>query len=76
MATSGSPASFDRVLASRFGVHALELIARGDFGKMVALRKAEVAALPIHQAVARLNTVDPSGDLVATAEALGISLGR
>lgn len=72
----GSPASFDRVLASRFGVHALELIARGDFGKMVALRKAEVAALPIHQAVARLNTVDPGGDLVATAEALGISLGR
>lgn len=72
----GSPASFDRVLASRFGVHALGLIARGEFGKMVALRKAEVVAIPIRQAIAKLNAIDPSGDLAATAEALGISLGR
>lgn len=72
----GSPASFDRVLASRFGVHALRLIARGEFGKMVALRKAEVVAIPIQQAVAKLHAIDPNGDLAATAEALGISLGR
>lgn len=72
----GSPAAFDRVLASRFGVHALELIARGEFGKMIALRKAEVVAIPIQEAVAKLNTADPNGDLASTAEALGISLGR
>lgn len=72
----GSPNSFDRVLASRFGVHALELVAAGDFGKMVAFREAEVRAVPLADAIARLNTVDPDGDLTSTAEALGISLGR
>lgn len=72
----GSPASFDRVLASRFGVHAVGLVATGDFGMMVALRKAEVEAVPIELAVGKLNIVDPGGDLVRTAESLGISLGR
>lgn len=72
----GSPASSDRVLASRFGVHALGLIAKREFGKMVALRKAGVESIPIEQAIAKLNTVDPSGDLASTAEALGISLGK
>lgn len=72
----GSPNSFDRVLASRFGGHALGLIAGREFGKMVVFRQAEVRAIPIQDAVARLNTVDPNGDLVATAEALEISLGR
>ncbi|TAK02260.1 6-phosphofructokinase [bacterium] len=72
----GSPSSFDRVLASRFGVHALELIVRREFGKMVALREAEVAAITIQQAIAKLHTVDPNGDLASTAEALGISLGK
>jgi phosphofructokinase-like protein len=72
----GSPTSFDRVLASRFGVHALRLIARGEFGRMVASRNGEVVAIPIEAAVAKLNLVDPDGDLASTAEALGISLGR
>ena len=70
------PISFDRVLASRFGVHALRLIVQHDFGKMVAFHKAEVESIPIQQAIARLNLVDPDGDLASTAEALGISLGR
>ena len=72
----GSPTSFDRVLASRFGVRALGLIVQRDFGKMVAFHKAEVESIPIQQAVAKLNLVDPNGDLALTAEALGISLGR
>ncbi len=72
----GSPISFDRVLASRFGVHALGLILQRDFGKMVAFRKAEVISIPIREATAGLNLVDPNGDLALTAEALGISLGR
>ncbi|MBI2991229.1 MAG: 6-phosphofructokinase, partial [Deltaproteobacteria bacterium] len=72
----GSPASFDRVLASRFGVHAVRLAAAGEFGKMVALRKNEVEAIPIEEAVGKLNVVDPGGDLVRTAESLGVSLGR
>jgi 6-phosphofructokinase 1 len=57
-------------------VHALRLIVRGDFGKMVALHKGEVVSVPIEKAVERLNLVDPNGDLASTAEELGISLGR
>ena len=72
----GSPSSFDRVLASRFGVRALELIARGQFGRMVTYRQAELSTVPIQEVAGKTNTVDPAGDLVATAEALGISLGR
>ncbi len=54
----------------------LGLIVRREFGKMLALREAEVAAITIQQAIAKLHTVDPNGDLASTAEALGISLGR
>jgi 6-phosphofructokinase 1 len=72
----GSPCSFDRILSSRFGVHAIRLIERGEFGKMVALNGRSVVAIDIDQAVAQLNLVDPEGDLVVAAEELGISLGR
>jgi 6-phosphofructokinase 1 len=72
----GSPTPFDRILGSRFGVKAVELIAQGDFGHMVALRGRCVAAVPIAEAVDALNLVDPDGELVGTAEALGIVLGR
>lgn len=72
----GSPTPFDRILGSRFGVKAVELIAQGDFGHMVALRGRCVAAVPIAEAVGSLNLVDPDGELVRTAEELGIVLGR
>jgi len=72
----GSPTSFDRVLASRFGVKAVELIERGAFGRMVALKGQQVVDVEIARAVSRLNLVDPDGELVTTAEALGIMVGR
>jgi 6-phosphofructokinase 1 len=72
----GTPSSFDRVLATRFGVKAVELIDRGDYGKMVALKGGNVVAVDIACAVSELNLVDPGGELVATAEALGIMVGR
>ncbi|MBI3075723.1 MAG: 6-phosphofructokinase [Deltaproteobacteria bacterium] len=72
----GSPLSFDRILASRFGVAAVELVAREAFGQMVALRGREVRSIPLSEAVATPKLVDPQGELVRTAEALGISFGR
>ncbi len=71
----GSPTTFDRVLCSMFGAVALELIAAGDFGKMVAFTGQEVGAVKIADAVGRLKTVPPEGGLARTARALGISLG-
>jgi 6-phosphofructokinase 1 len=71
----GSPTPFDRVLCSAFGAHAVELIAAGDFGKMVAWVGTGVVGIDIGQAVGRLKTVPPDGNLARTARALGISLG-
>ena len=71
----GSPTTFDRALCSMFGAVAVELIARGDFGKMVAFTGDQVGAIPIQQAVGQLKTVPPDGGLTRTARALGISLG-
>jgi 6-phosphofructokinase 1 len=71
----GSPIAFDRILASRFGKAAADLLARGDFGKMVALRGDEVVAVPIKDAVSRMKYVDPEGEIVSAARSLGISFG-
>ena len=62
----GTPTAFDRVLATRFGVAALDCVHDGDFGKMVALQGGQIVRVPLSEAVAELKTVDP--DLVAVAE--------
>lgn len=72
----GSPCPFDRILGSRFGVRAVDLIANGEYASMVALRSRAIVAVPLSEAIGSLNTVDPHGELVATAEALGIYMGR
>src|SRR5207247_761256 len=71
----GSPTTFDRALCSMFGATAVELVAAGEFGKMVAFTGLQVGAIKISDAVGRLKTVRPDGNLVRTARALGISLG-
>jgi 6-phosphofructokinase 1 len=71
----GSPIPYDRVLATRFGKVAADLIAKGDFGKMVALRGDSIVAVAIRDAVSNPKYVDPKGELVATARSLGISFG-
>jgi len=72
----GTPSPFDRILASRFGVRAVDLIAQGKYGRMVALKGRAVIDVEISSAVDSLNLVDPDGELVTAAEALGIAFGR
>jgi 6-phosphofructokinase 1 len=72
----GSPSTFDRCLGSRFGIKALELVARGEFGSMVALKGRKIVSVPITKAVRKLNLIDPDGELARCAEELGIMLGR
>lgn len=55
----GTPSAFDRWLATRFGLHAIEAVRDGDFGKMVALRGTDIVRVPIAHATAKLKTVDP-----------------
>jgi phosphofructokinase-like protein len=71
----GSPTPFDRVLATRFGVAAVDLIAKGDFGKMVCLRSQRIETVEFAKAIGRLKTVKPHGELVAAARAIGICFG-
>src|SRR5579863_6073848 len=71
----GSPSPFDRVLATRFGVAAVDLIAEGGFGKMVALRCSQVVAVDVAEAIGHLKSVQPEGQLVRTARAIGIGFG-
>src|SRR6266705_958589 len=71
----GSPSPFDRILSTRFGVAAVDLIAQGGFGKMVCLRQARVQTVDIAAAVGAMKSVDPKGELVLAAKSIGISFG-
>ena len=71
----GSPTTFDRALCSMFGATAVELVAAGDFGKMVAFTGPQVGAIKISEAIGKLKAVQPDGNLARTARALGICLG-
>jgi ATP-dependent phosphofructokinase / diphosphate-dependent phosphofructokinase len=71
----GSPSAFDRVLATRYGIAAVDLVAKQDFGKMVALRNGQIVGVSIADAVSAPNLVDPKGELVAQARAIGICFG-
>ncbi|MBV1852515.1 6-phosphofructokinase [Catellatospora tritici] len=55
----GTPTAFDRVLATRFGLHAIDAVHEGDFGKMVALRGTEIVRVPLIEATRELKTVPP-----------------
>ena len=54
----GTPTAFDRVLGTRFGVHAADMVARGEWGKMAALRGNAILSIPLAEATAKLKTVD------------------
>jgi ATP-dependent phosphofructokinase / diphosphate-dependent phosphofructokinase len=62
----GTPTAYDRVLATRFGIAAIDAVDEGDFGKMVALKGAGVERVDLNDAVARPKTLDPA--LYETAE--------
>jgi len=55
----GTPTAFDRVLATRFGVHAVRAVTDGAFGSMVALRGTEIIRVPLAEAVTELKLVPP-----------------
>jgi 6-phosphofructokinase 1 len=71
----GMPTPRDRLMASVFGVHAVDLVARGAFDRMVAWSSRKVVDVPLAEAVAGYRAVDPDGALVHTARGLGISFG-
>lgn len=71
----GSPTTYDRLLALRFGAAAVRMVERKQFDHMVALRDSEMAAVPIAEAIKRRKKVDLESDKVITARDIGICLG-
>ncbi|GAA4366632.1 6-phosphofructokinase [Nocardioides caricicola] len=56
----GTPTAFDRWLATRFGLQAIDAVADGDFGKMMALRGTSIVRVPLSEGTAELKLVSPS----------------
>ena len=71
----GSPTSYDRVLATRFGAYAVEALVRGESGVMVALKSPDIVSVPIEHIVGRTRNVPVDGDLVRTGRHVGICFG-
>ena len=66
---------FDRVLATEFGVRAMEFVMEGRYGQMVAYHHPDVVGIPLEEAVREQNLVAPDSRLVHTAKGVGIEFG-
>lgn len=71
----GVPIAFDRILATQFGVKAMELALDGNFGKMVAFRHPDIVAVSFLEAISKYHYIKPDSSLVKTARGIGMSLG-
>ena len=71
----GAPTTLDRILGTRFGVKAVRLVAKKQFGSMVSYQNYQVRHVPIADAVNRLRLVPPEGEMVQTARDVEISFG-
>ena len=72
----GIPSPFDRILATRFGVKAVELVMAKEFRRMVCLHTPNISSVPLEEAVSQQRTVPPSGEMVRFARAIGMSFGN
>ena len=72
----GSPTTRDRMLGTRFGVGAVDLVEAHQTGHMVGLRGEKIVPVPLPEVVGRSKRVDPEGQEVRAVEAIGVSFGR
>lgn len=72
----GNPSTRDRLIASAFGVHAVDLVARKQFGYMVGWRDRGVCEVPLSEVTIGPRCLDPDGTMVNTARKLGIYVGE
>lgn len=71
----GGPVASDRLLATRMGVGAVDLVEAGRWGELVCLRDGKIIGVPLSEAVSVYRTVDPEGDTVRVARSVGVSFG-
>lgn len=71
----GSPTTFDRLIALRFGAAAVRMIEEHNFGTMVALIPPQVVMVPLERVIGNIKNVPLDSDTIKTAREIGISLG-
>ena len=71
----GAPSSRDRIIASAFGVHAVDLVAQGKSDRLVVWQHREVVDVPLEEVITRYSRVDLRGTLIRTARGMGVCLG-
>jgi 6-phosphofructokinase 1 len=71
----GSPTPYDRILSTKFGTYAIEMVIKKKFGRMVSLRGSEITSVTIESAIAKQKLVQKNGQTVQAAKAVGISFG-
>jgi 6-phosphofructokinase len=72
----GTPVAFDRVLASRFGYKAIELLEAGEFNQMAVVQGGTVGSVPIHSVANQQRTVPLDSPLIAMGRAVGVCMGQ
>jgi len=72
----GTPSPYDRVLATAFGTAAAELLARGRFGRMVAMKDASVTSVPLSEVADRIKTIPSDHFMLDTARLVGACFGE
>ena len=76
MQRGGTPCPYDRVISTRFGAAAAELILNQEFGYMVGIRNDEIVKVPLEEVAGKLKIVDPDSQIVKEAKLMGISFGN
>jgi len=71
----GTPTAFDRILATEYGVKSFEMILKGEYGNMAAIRHQRLISVPLIEAISKYKLVELDSDLIKTARGVGISLG-
>ena len=75
MQRGGEPCPYDRVLATRLGAAAAELIINEEYGYMAAVKNNEITKVPLSEVAGKLKTVDPDCSMIREAKRIGISFG-
>lgn len=76
MQRGGSPCPYDRVLSTRLGAKAAQLILDKEYGYMVGMKKGETVKVPLEEVAGKLKYVDPDANIIKEAELTGISFGN
>ena len=75
MQRGGEPCAYDRVLSSRLGARAAQMIYNEEYGNLAVIRNNEITKIPLKETAGKLKTVDPKDSMVEEAKLLGITFG-